>query len=63
MIPPKPTDTKDPMYEKKKRLYEMVTNSMIHTPCENNPNAYCRSVSHTGAFLTLGKKKTNTHLV
>ena len=41
MIPPVP-EPDDPEYAEKMRLRELVTQFMIHTPCENNDQAYCR---------------------
>ncbi|TKR88260.1 hypothetical protein L596_012531 [Steinernema carpocapsae] len=41
-LPIVPEDVTDPNYSKQKKLRELVELLMIHTPCEQNSNAYCR---------------------
>ncbi|TKR69685.1 hypothetical protein L596_021812 [Steinernema carpocapsae] len=41
-LPIVPEDVNDPDYVKQKKLRKLVELLMVHTPCEQNPHAYCR---------------------
>ncbi|TKR82805.1 hypothetical protein L596_016484 [Steinernema carpocapsae] len=43
-LPIVPEDVNDPDYVKQKRLRKLVELLMVHTPCEQNPHAYCKNM-------------------